>query len=235
MVNNYQVINYYIGDEHMPEPSPRRQKILRFIREFARQNGYSPTLQEIMQGCNINSMASVQHHIGVLEEQCEIRRNPRISRSIQLVESDVNDDTTPEGFIDVFLLGAIAAGEPIPVPDSGSWATISDEVIRLPADLLHGKQNVFALNIKGTSMIDDGIHDGDIMVMETAQTVNDGESVAVWLKEEQEVTLKRLYRDQASGMIRLQPRNDEMSPIFTSPDNVEVQGKPLLLIRDLSR
>ena len=188
-----------------------------------------------MQGCNINSMASVQHHIGVLEEQGKIRRNPKISRSIQLVESDVTDDATPEGFIDVFLLGAIAAGEPIPVPDSGSWAAISDEVIRLPADLLHGKHNVFALNIKGTSMIDDGIHDGDILIMEPAQTANDGESVAVWLKEEQEVTLKRLYRDQASGMIRLQPKNDEMSPIFTSPDNVEVQGKPVLLIRDLRR
>ncbi|MBT4512244.1 MAG: repressor LexA [Chloroflexi bacterium] len=217
----------------MTEPSPRRQKILRFIREFAGQNGYSPTLQEIMQGCGINSMASVQHHLGVLEEQGEIRRNPRISRSIQLVESDATDETIPEDFIDVFLLGAIAAGEPIPVPDSGSWETISDEVIRLPTALLHGKQNVFALNVKGTSMIDDGICDGDIIVMEPAQTVNDGESVAVWLKEEQEVTLKRLYRDHNSGMIRLQPRNEEMSPIFTSPDNVEVQGKPLLLVRDL--
>jgi repressor LexA len=188
-----------------------------------------------MQGCNINSMASVQHHIGVLEEQGKIRRNPKISRSTQIVENDVTNDITPEGFIDVFLLGAIAAGEPIPVPDSGSWATISDEVIRLPAGLLHGKQNVFALNIKGTSMIDDGIHDGDIVVMEPAQTVNNGESVAVWLKDEQEVTLKRLYRDQKSGMIRLQPRNSEMSPIFTSPDNIEVQGKPLLLVRDLRR
>ncbi len=219
----------------MAKPSQRRQEILSFIREFARQNGYSPTLQEIMQGCSINSMASVQHHIGVLEEQGEIRRNPRISRSIQLVENDAIDNTIPEDFIDVFLLGAIAAGEPIPVPDSGSWVAVPDDVIRLPAALLHGKQNVFALNVKGTSMIDDGIHDGDIVVMETAQTVNDGESVAVWLKEEQEVTLKRLYRDQASGMIRLQPRNEEMSPIFTSPDNIEVQGKPLLLVRDLRR
>ena len=207
--------------------SNRRQKILDFIIEFSDRHGYTPTYDEIKIGCGINSISSVQHHIGVLEQEGEIIRNSRISRGIQIAKRNV------ENTVEVPLLGTIAAGEPIPVPSAESWATVSEEVLTLPSDLLQGRPRVFVLRVKGTSMIDALIDDGDLVVMEPAQTAENGEAVAVWLKEEQEVTLKKFYREP--GRIRLQPANPQLKPIFTSPDNVEIQGRLLAVIRKSNR
>ena len=207
-----------------PGVSKTRESILKFIPDFIDQRGYSPTVRDIVKGCQLSSTAVVQHHLNVLEKAGFIHRDPEVFRSIQLVEKDI---------VAVPLLGTVAAGQPIPVPDSNSWTSTPEESLKLPRDLVGGRDNIYALRVKGMSMIDALIADGDIVVMESAQNMEDGEMAAVWLKEEQEVTLKKLYREP--GRLRLQPANEQMKPIYVKPENVELQGKVVAVLRKLNR
>lgn len=202
-----------------------RMRILNFIRGFLKEKGYAPTVRDIARGCHISTPSVVQHHLNILEREGYIRRDPEIFRSIQLLGRETKD------IIKVPLLGSIAAGEPIPVPTSDTWRSAAEEILDLTEEVTGGRQNIFALRVKGSSMIDALVDDGDIVLMELASTANDGEMVALWLKEEQEVTLKRLYREP--GRIRLQPANSQMEPIYTEPENIEVQGKVIGVIRKL--
>jgi len=211
----------------MVRPSEKRKHILEFIKEFIGRKGYSPSIREILDGCHIHSTALVQHHLGKLEEEGLIRRDPDVSRSIQLTR---DDSPLPEYLVEIPLLGVIAAGEPIPVPDSDSWMAASEEVYRLPAALLRNKHPVFALTVKGTSMTDALIADGDTIVLEPVQKVENGQTAAVWLRDEQEVTLKKVYYEK--DCIRLQPANPLMAPIFSPAENVQVQGKLIAVIRE---
>lgn len=199
-----------------------RERILEYIRHSFDEKGYAPTVRDIMRGCNISSTSLVQYHLNVLEKEGQIHRDPEVFRSIQLVGKDI---------IEVPLLGTIAAGEPIPVVDSGTWINQAEETLRLTTDVVGDKSNIYALKVKGTSMLDALINDGDIVIMEATQTAEDGEMAAVWLKNEQEVTLKKVYRE--SGRIRLQPANSEMKSIYTRPENIEVQGKVVAVLRRL--
>jgi repressor LexA len=201
-----------------------RERILKFIRHSIDEKGYAPTVRDIMRGCSISSTSVVQYHLNVLEKEGRIHRDPEVFRSIQLVGKDI---------IEVPLLGAIAAGKPIPVPGSDTWSSPAQETFRVTADVVGSKGNIYALKVKGTSMLDALINDDDIVIMEAVQTAEDGEMVAVWLKDEQEVTLKKIYCE--SGRIRLQPANEQMKPIYTSPENVEVQGKVVAVLRRLNR
>jgi repressor LexA len=201
-----------------------REGILEYIRRFFDERGYAPTVRDILRGCNISSTSLVQYHLNVLEKEGQIRRDPEVFRSIQLVEKDI---------IEVPLLGAIAAGEPIPVVDSGTWSNRAEETLRLTTDVVGSKGDIYALKVKGTSMLDALIDDGDVVIMEVAQTAEDGEMAAVWLKNEQEVTLKKIYREP--GRIRLQPANSEMKAIYTGPENIEVQGKVVAVLRRLDQ
>lgn len=202
--------------------SETRESILKFIQDFINDRGYAPTVRDIVKGCGLSSTAVVQHHLNILEREGYIRRDPQVVRSIQLVE---------RGIIDVPLLGTIAAGKPIPVPNSDSWVIVPEETLKLTADMVGNSDNVYALKVKGTSMLDALIDDGDIVILEATQTCEDGEMVAVWLKDEQEVTLKRIYRE--SELVRLQPANSEMKPIYTASQNVEVQGRVIAVLRKL--
>ncbi|MFP3899120.1 MAG: transcriptional repressor LexA [Dehalococcoidia bacterium] len=210
--------------------SKTREGILRFIHGFIDEKGYAPTVRDIVKGCNLSSTAVVQHHLNILEREGRIRRDPRVVRSIQLAEGEKGEG---EHIFLVPLLGAIAAGKPIPVPDSDTWTKTPEETLKLTTDIVGGRDNIYALKVQGTSMIDGLINDGDIVVMDATQTADNGEMVAVWLKDEQEVTLKKIYRE--SGRIRLQPANSEMEPIYTSPENVEVQGKVVAVVRRLDQ
>jgi repressor LexA len=205
-----------------PGISQTRENILKFIQSFIDDRGYAPTVRDIMKGCNLSSTAVVQHHLNILEREGRIHRDPRVVRSIQMVEKDI---------VEVPLLGAIAAGKPIPVASSDTWASAAEEILKLTADTVGNKGNIYALKVKGTSMVDALIDDGDIVIMEAIQTAEDGDMVAVWLKDEQEVTLKRIYRER--GRIRLQPANSEVEPIYTRPENVEVQGRVVAVLRKL--
>jgi len=205
-----------------PGISETRQRIFKFIRAFIDDIGYAPTVRDILKGCNISSTAVVQHHLNILEREGHIHRDPEIFRSIQLPDR--------KHIVRVPLLGYIAAGEPIPVPDSDTWQKEAAEALELTEELITGKE-VYALKVKGLSMVDALIDDGDIVLMEAAETADDGDMVAVWLKDKQEVTLKRLFREKE--MIRLQPSNASMKPLYVNPQNVEVQGKVVGVIRKL--
>jgi repressor LexA len=201
-----------------------RERILELIRRSFDERGYAPTVRDIVKGCNLSSTSVAQHHLNTLEKEGRIHRDPQVVRSIQLIEKNV---------VEVPLLGAIAAGKPIPVPGSDTWTTPPEEMLKLTADMIGNRRNVYALKIKGTSMVDALIDDGDTVVMEAVPTAENGQMVAVWLKDEQEVTLKKIYREP--GRIRLQPANKQMKPIYVKPQNVEVQGKVVAVLRKVSR
>ena len=205
-----------------PGKSQTRQRILKFIRDFIDNRGYAPTVRDIMRGCNLSSTAVVQHHLNILEREGYIHRDPEVFRSIQLLDR--------KNTVRVPILGTIAAGEPIPVPSSETWRSEAVETLELTEELTQGKE-VYALKVKGLSMIDALIDDGDIVLMQPISTADDGDMVAVWLKEEQEVTLKRLFRD--SQRIRLQPANSQMKPLYVNPENIEIQGRVTGVIRKL--
>jgi len=207
-----------------PGISETRENIFKFIQTFLSERGYAPTVRDIVKGCNLSSTAVVQHHLNVLEKQGYLHRDPQVVRSIQLMGKDI---------IEVPLLGTIAAGEPIPVLDSETWTAVAEETLKLTPDIIEKKNNIYALRVKGTSMLDALITDGDIVIMEATQTAEDGEMVAVWLKDEKEVTLKRIYRE--SDRVRLQPANQEIQPIYARPENVEVQGRIITVLRKLGR
>ena len=209
----------------MVRVSNTRLRILNFIRKFLDERGYAPTVRDIARGCNISTPSVVQHHLNTLEKQGHILRDPEIFRSIQLVEKK------REGVSRVPLLGTIAAGRPIPVPTPDTWTTIPEETLQLTEEVTQGKKNVYALKVKGFSMIDAFVDDGDIVLIQQISKVEDGEMAAVWLKLEQEVTLKKVYHE--GGRIRLQPANEEMKPMYYQPEDIEIQGKVVGVLRKL--
>ncbi len=207
--------------------SDRQQAILEFIRDFSRKTRYPPTIREIGKSVGISSTSVVNYNLNVLEKQGLIVRDKTISRGIKLV--DETPDVPLIETVRIPILGRIAAGEPMPVPGS-DFAILGDEVIELTRELLPAdNKNVFALQVRGNSMVDAMIGDGDIVVMQQHQKADNGDLVAVWLKDREETTLKRFYLER--GKVRLQPANPTMQPIFADPKNVEVQGKVVLVIR----
>ena len=205
-----------------PGLNSTRENILQYIHGFIDERGYSPTVRDILKGCDISSTAVVQYHLDVLEKEGRIHRDPEIFRSIRL--------SLKKNTVQIPILGTIAAGTPIPVPNSDSWSGQATETLELPQDMV-GTKPVFALRVKGQSMIDALIDDGDIVLMESADTAVNGEMVAVWLKDREEVTLKRIFID--SDKVLLKPANQTMKPIQQSLDNVEIQGKVIGVIRKL--
>jgi len=205
-----------------PGYSKTRENVFAYIKKFFGERGYAPTVRDILKGCGISSTAVVQHHLNVLEREGRIHRDPEVFRSIQLT-GRTNTTSVP-------LLGTIAAGEPIPVPTSDSWQNQALETLAVPEELTQGKQ-IYALRVKGLSMIDALIDDGDIVLMEPVNSAENGDMVAVWLKNEQEVTLKKFFLEE--GKVCLRPANQLMQPIYQDAGNVEVQGKVTGVIRKL--
>lgn len=209
----------------MKDLSSKQQQILEFVSEFLEDKDYPPSIRDIQIGCSISSTSVVDYNLRKLEEKGLIKRDREVSRGIELLGSRGRRLKT----VDVPVLGAIAAGQPIPVPSSDRWGADVEDTITVTEDMVRGKTNVFALRVKGTSMIEDLIDDGDIVFLEPAQSAQNGDRVAVWLKDRGEVTLKRFYNE--GNRVRLQPANSTMAPIYTDPDNVEIQGRFITSIR----
>jgi len=206
--------------------SPKQQSILRFIRQFIDEHDYPPSIRQIQDACKISSTSVVDYNLKKLESDGYIRRDRELSRAIELLE---RGGRRPRALA-VPIIGQIAAGQPIPVPTADTWSNIDySESIEVTRDMVGNRRNVYGLRVKGTSMIDALVNDGDIVLMEAATTADNGDMVAAWLKREQEATLKRFYHE--GRRIRLQPANQTMAPIYTDPANVEVQGKVLGSIR----
>jgi repressor LexA len=202
-----------------------RQRILSFIGKFLNDRGYAPTVRDIARGCNISTPSVVQYHLNTLEREGYIRRDPEVFRSIQLV------GRRREAISRVPLLGAIAAGKPIPVPTPDTWTAVPEEMLQLTDEVTQGKKDAYALRVKGTSMIDAFVDDGDTVLIQPTGKVEDGEMAVVWLKLEQEVTLKKIYHE--TGRIRLQPANKEMKPMYYQAEDIEIQGRVIGVLRKL--
>jgi repressor LexA len=199
-----------------------RWRIVEFLRNFVEQKGYAPTLGEIQAALGISSKSVVNYHLKALQEEGIITREPDIARGIQVSGVGRRARAVP-------LLGTIAAGEPIPVPTEDMWHSVARETVEVPAEMLPSRVQAYALKVKGTSMIDALVDDGDVVILEATRAAEDGEMVAAWLTDRQETTLKKLYREP--GRIRLQPANRSMAPIYVDPDNIEVQGRVIAVLR----
>jgi repressor LexA len=210
--------------------TPKQELLLRAIEESLRTRGFPPTVRELCKATGISSTSVVSYNLRKLEEQGYLERRREISRGIRL--SRARQMQLEQRVIHVPVLGRIAAGAPLPVPDGQSMST-ADETIALTRELLPEGDGVYALEVRGDSMIDALIYDGDIVVLKHQQHADNGDLVAVWLKEEKETTLKRIYRE--GERVRLQPANPMMSPIYVSASAIEIQGKVVLVIRRPAR
>jgi len=208
--------------------SPKQQQMIDFVHRFWADRGYPPTVRDIVSGCGISSTSVVDYNLDILERRGYIRRHSGISRGIELLARSL----TPEHSLQVPLIGQIAAGEPIPVPTPDTWdVTASSETLEVPEDLTRSRKGIYALKVKGSSMVDALINDGDTVLMQYVNSVENGEMAAVWLRAEKEATLKKVYLEP--GRVRLQPANSQMKAIYTEPDNVEIQGRVIAVIRQL--
>lgn len=205
----------------MTELTKRQQEILDFIKTFMVKHGFPPTIREIGEALGISSPATIHAHLKNLESRGVIRRNDTKNRAIELL---VKNEFEPQNelIIDVPLLGKITAGNPIEAIER------PDEFFSLPAYLIPNNKEVFTLLVNGTSMINAGILDGDIIIVERKNTARNGE-IVVAMTDENEVTLKTFYKEQ--NYFRLQPENDTMDPIILS--DVTILGKAIGLYRKI--
>ncbi|MBN1691929.1 MAG: repressor LexA [Dehalococcoidales bacterium] len=212
----------------MKRLSEKQRLIAKYINKFLSKKGYPPSIRDIQKGCNISSTSVVDYNLNILESRGIISRHAEISRGIRLLSK-----SPAENISTVPVIGMIAAGEPIPVPTPDTWdvAAVS-ETMDIPSDLIQGREDVYALRVKGTSMVDALINDGDIVLMQHVSAVENGQMAAVWLKSEKEATLKKVYVEK--DRVRLQPANSQMREFYTGPDNVEIQGKVIGVVRQVS-
>jgi repressor LexA len=186
----------------------RQREILDYLNEFIQQHGYAPSLEEIGRRFGLSSLATVHKHLTNLQDKGFIRRAWNRSRSVELVPTRSGGRT-----VELPLLGYVAAGAPIE-------AVTGTETIAVPEDLI-GKRDTYVLRVRGDSMIDEQIRDGDYVVVEDRKTANNGEMVIALLGGV-EVTLKKFYRD--NGRVRLQPANPALQPIIVPAEHVLIQG-----------
>ena len=212
--------------------SERQQNILSFLEAFTEENEYPPTIREIGAAVGISSTSVVNYNLNILQKRGHIARDKTVSRGLRLVGRPGSRAARPGNeVVSIPLLGRIAAGEPIPIPDS-DLPPFGYETIELTRGIIGKEENIYALQVRGNSMVDALIHDGDVVVMKHQEEAANGELVAVWLKDEKETTLKRFYLE--GEQVRLQPANPTMQPIYVPSANVEIQGKVVLVIRQLN-
>ncbi|MCL4365715.1 transcriptional repressor LexA [Patescibacteria group bacterium] len=205
----------------MPITLYRRQKqILDFIKQYIDKYGYSPTLGEIAESIGVSSLATVHEHLQTLVQKGVIKKFEGAVRGIEVLDQKIS--STLKG-VELPVLGFIAAGSPImPFTDP-------DATIKVAPNMISGKKRSFVLQVKGDSMIEDGILDGDYVIIEEQNTANDGDIVVALLNNGL-ATLKRFFKE--ANRIRLEPANSSMSPIYAT--EVKIQGKCVGVIRRFS-
>jgi repressor LexA len=202
-------------------PLTRRQKqVLDYLESYIGAHGYAPSFEEIASHFTFSSLATVHEHLTNIERKGYIRRAPNESRSIEIVPP-----AGQAGATELPLLGQVAAGEPIE-------AVVQTETIAVPNDLIPRRGSSYVLRVRGESMIDEHIQDGDYVVVHGRNTATNGEMV-IALVHGSSATVKRMYRE-AGGWIRLQPANAQVKPIRVHEDDVLVQGVVVGVIRKYS-
>lgn len=202
----------------------RRQKeLMDFLSGFIEKKGYSPSYEEIAGGLGLASLATVHKHIQALEAKHYIRHNYNHSRSLEVGERYVNEESARRqqgGSLSLPLMGRIAAGLPMEAIANNETLHFSDFV---------GQENTYALEVRGESMIEDHICSGDYVLVERTDAVRNGE-IVVALVDGTEATLKRYYHEP-DGRVRLQPANSSMQPIYVNPESLQIQGRVLAIMR----
>ncbi len=222
--------------------STRQQNIMRFMFRYMESNGYPPTIREIGEACNINSTSVVNYNLNKLVKAGYLERSDKVSRGLRIIaeipgvssekrvvrEATANVNSVP-------VVGHIAAGTPIALPDEAGHNIEEDDYIAVPHMLLNGydEAEVFALTVRGDSMIDAMIQHGDIVILRRQSTANNGDMVAAWLPEDNETTLKHFYNEPEKNQIRLEPAHPTYDSIIVHPANCEIKGKVLSVIRSM--
>jgi repressor LexA len=215
--------------QHSDSLSARQREILEYIEQFVEQHNYPPAIRQIQEDLAISSTSVVAYNLKVLEQRGALRREGKVSRGISIPKTDV----VPFAAIStqVPLLGTITAGQPLPDPEDLSSANA--DVVDVPADVVPTNKlhNVYALKVRGYSMIDALIGDGDIVLLRYQETAEQGDMVAARIISENAVTLKRFYRE--GDRVRLQPANITMAPIYVAAHDVRIQGRVVGVMRSM--
>ncbi len=199
----------------------RQKQVLDFIAGFVDENGYCPSYEEIARGLDLASLATVHKHISVLEGKSYLKRGFNQSRSLELAPKYLQEQRRPKTpLTEIPLLGRIAAGVPVETTEQRETLNFAD---------FAGNGNTFALEVRGDSMIDDHICDGDLILVERVQQALDGD-IVVALVSGAETTLKRFFRE-ANDTVRLQPANSALKPILVPARDVQIQGHLLAVLR----
>jgi repressor LexA len=206
--------------------SERQKNILKYIEDYVEERGYPPSIREIGDRVGISSTSVVDYNLKVLEREGRIRRDREVSRGLELVGSQRGQRQSQPRLMRIPVVGRIAAGLPIEAIEDPS------EFVELSAGSV--ADDCFALRVRGTSMIEDHIDDGDVVVVRPQHSVDNGDIAVAIVNDATEnggATLKRFYLE--GDTVRLQPRNPAMQPIIVPADQVEVRGKVVKLLRDL--
>lgn len=195
----------------------RQREILSYLTEYTEQNGYAPSFEEIARQFNYNSLATVHEHLSNLERKGYIKRSFNESRSIEILPSDANPRA-----VDLPLLGLVAAGMPIE-------AALHNEAVSVPDDFVRRGGQHYVLRVRGNSMIDEQIRDGDFVVVHERGSADNGEMV-IALIDGTSATVKKFYRER-DGRIRLQPANDALAPIYVHENDITIQGVVVGVLR----
>jgi len=226
------------------ELSARQRKILRFIDQYTVDNGYPPTIREIGDATDTASTSVVNYNLNKLVDEGYLDREKRVSRGVRLIARIPNSagsmfrgtrgvrSSESQSFIP--LIGNIAAGRPIPLPDDIGHSIDEEDMLEVSSIILNGVDpaEVFALRVKGDSMIDAMITEGDIVFFRKQSIANNGDMVAAWLADRSETTLKYFHHE--GNRIRLQPANDNYDPIYVDAAYCQIHGKVLSVMRRLS-
>ncbi len=243
--------------------SEKQKKVLEVLETYQIKQGRPPSIREIGLQAGISSTSVVNYYLDQLKELGYIERDNRVSRGIRILktleqvtnpvfgsaragaakgvaalkQTAQNLRQAVEGVLQIPLVGRIVAGAPMPVPPSDFSYFDAESMVEIASSLLPGREkasnDLFALEVKGDSMIDAMINEGDIVIMKPAQEARNGEMVAIWLKDKDETTLKYFYLE--NGKVRLQPANPTMPPIIIEdPRTVQIQGKVVMVIRQVA-
>ena len=206
----------------------RHQKILDFVDAYVTKHSYPPSIREIGEAAGISSTSVVTYYLKQLTEMGKIERDEKNSRALRL------SHPTSRDLVKIPILGPVAAGLPIPVPDAGA-TFIADEIngVDVARSLLPEREkgaSLFALEVQGNSMVDAMINDGDIVILKSTIEARNGDMVAIWLPNRDETTLKYYFKEKER--YRLQPANPTMQPIYINKDEpLEIKGKVMMVIR----
>ena len=195
-----------------------RDQVLEYVEGYIARRGYAPSYDEIRSAVGLSGKSHVDYYLDALERDGQIERTPRTPRSLRLADS-------PRGTFQIPVAGLIAAGAPIELADQ------ADEQIEVTTDLADPSKELFALKVKGNSMVDDLVADGDIVIVERLQEAARGQMAVVHLRDRNAATLKRIYPE--GERVRLQPAHPTMQAFHANASDVEVQGRVVAIIRRL--